>query len=278
MSDHLAANLANWNERALIHAQDRSGSYRIDDFKQGAVTLYPLERLEIGDVSGLAIAHLQCHIGLDTLSLARLGATVTGLDFSPDALTVARSLAAHTSMEARFVEGNVYDAPALLGGAQFDMVYVTWGAIYWLDDIARWARAVSAVLKPGGSLYLLETHPSALVLEQIDGTLKPHYPWRTPKDAPLAFDETQTYTGDETPLVNTRSYSWNHSLSDIVGALRDTGMEIDFLREHEVLPYKLFPMMQAAEHGFFRLPSEHALFPLSFSLRAIRSGGATKPR
>lgn len=266
----IAANLKNWNERADIHSNDRTGSYRFDDFRNGEVVIYPLERREIGDIAGLNVAHVQCHIGLDTLSLARLGATVTGLDFSPVALATARQLAAEAGIDARFVEGDAYDAPELMGAGQYDLVYVTWGAINWLPDIARWAHMVSRLLRPGGALYLLETHPGALVLEQVEGRLAPHYHWATRTDQPLPFDETTTYTGDEQQLVNTRSYSWVHPLSAIISGLRAADMRIDFLHEHEVLPYKLFPMMQAAEDGFFRLPEPFALLPLSFSLRAVK--------
>ncbi len=165
-------NLASWNERAGIHLADETGFYEIDAFRAGKSTLHAIEAGEIGDVRAKRLAHLQCHIGLDTLSLARMGADVTGLDFSSSALEGARRLAAETGLPATFVEGNVYDARELLTG-QFDIVYVTWGAINWLPDIDRWAKVVASLLAPGGFLYLAESHPFALVFEEVDGRLEP---------------------------------------------------------------------------------------------------------
>ena len=174
-------NRASWNERAGIHLADETGFYEIDAFRAGKSSLHAIEAQEIGDVRAKRLAHLQCHIGLDTLSLARMGAEVTGLDFSSSALEGARKLATETGLPAAFVEGNVYDARELLTG-QFDIVYVTWGAINWLPDIARWGEVAASLLAPGGFLYLAESHPFALVFEEIAGRLEPTYPWRTPRD------------------------------------------------------------------------------------------------
>ena len=114
---------------------------------------------------------------------------MTGLDFSPAAIAKARELASKVGLESRFIEGNVYDARSLLEG-EFDMVYVTWGAVNWLPDIFGWASVVASLLKRGGSLYLAESHPATLCFEWIDGRIVPHYDWRTPGDRPVA-------TGDE---------------------------------------------------------------------------------
>ncbi len=159
MTDYLKVNRANWNDRAAIHYKDEAGGYRVKEFLAGEDNLHGIEDREVGDVRGKRIAHLQCHFGIDTLCLARRGASCVGLDFSPVAIAAARELQKQTGLDASFVEGNVYDARALIEG-QFDMVYVTWGAINWLPDIARWAQVVASLLKPGGTLYLLEGHPS----------------------------------------------------------------------------------------------------------------------
>ena len=179
MSEFIAANLRNWDERAGLHATDVTGRYRIADMLAGESVLHAIEASEIGDVSGRRIAHLQCHIGLDTISLAHLGAIPTGLDFSPAALRAAREFAAGAGRKVRFVEADVYDTPAALGEA-YEMGFVTWGAINWLPDIGRWADTVSTLLEPGGTLYLAETHPSALCLEQKDDLITPfHAPGRS---------------------------------------------------------------------------------------------------
>ena len=216
---------------------------------------------------GLRVIHLQCHFGLDTLCLARRGADATGLDFSPAALAGARALAAEQRIPARFVEANFYDARAVLDGL-FDLSYVTWGAINWLPDIRRWATVVASLLAHRGVLYLAESHPSALIFEEIEGRLVPHYPWRTPPDRPFVFDEPKTYTGDETPLANSRNYSWMHPLSEILGGLVEAGLRIEFLHEHQTLPWRLFPMMVLGPDGMYRLPAGVVSMPLAFSLGA----------
>ncbi len=268
-ADYLKLNKANWNERAAIHLEDASGFYEIAEFRAGKSSLHAIEAGEIGDVTGKRLAHLQCHIGLDTLSLARLGADVTGLDFSPAALDGAREFAGELAIPARFVEGNVYDARRLLPGS-FNIVYSTWGAINWLPDIRKWAEVASSLLAPGGFLYMAEAHPVTLVFEEVEGRLIPYFPWRTPPDQPINSDTPTTYTGATTLLVNRRAQEWMHPLSDIVGALIAEGMRIEFLHEHEQLPWRLFPMMVPAGGKLFRLPDGMVSFPLAFSLKAVR--------
>ena len=175
-AESFATNHAWWN--GVVETHVKSPSYLTRAFRDGGDTLHPIESEEIGDVRGQSLVHLQCHFGLDTLSLARRGATVTGLDFSANALAQARALAKEAGIDARFIESNVYDAPAALGDT-YDIAYVTWGAINWLPDLHRWARVVAAVLKPGGFLYLVEGHPYALVLDQKSAgdALTPGWPF-----------------------------------------------------------------------------------------------------
>jgi len=142
-------NRRNWEDRVPIHVRDSTGAYQVEAVLAGRDKLHPIEAAEVGDVCGQRLLHLQCHIGLDTLALARRGAEVTGLDFSPGAIGAARNFARRTGITARFVEGNVYDAPKLTPGP-FDFVYTTWGTICWLPDVAGWARVVAKVLTPGG--------------------------------------------------------------------------------------------------------------------------------
>ena len=153
-----AINKARWSEVVEVHA--RSPFYRVAEFLQGEDVLYPIESEEIGPLAGKRLLHLQCHLGLDTLCLARRGAIATGLDFSPEAIAKAEALAREAGVPARFVEGNVYDTPRLIA-ERFDVVYSTWGTICWLPDIVRWAEVVAEMLAPGGFLYLLEGHPFA---------------------------------------------------------------------------------------------------------------------
>jgi len=262
-----------WDERALVHRADRTGFYAIERFRQGGDVLMPIEAGEIGDVGGKRLLHLQCHIGLDTLSLARRGAQATGVDFSGEAIATARGLAAETGLRARFVECDVYDAPAAVA-ERFDIVYVSWGAICWLPDIRRWGEVVAACLSPGGFLYMADGHPFAMTLELQGQTLACRYPYSSAPDEPMSFDDTTTYTGDPTLLQQTRSYSWNHALSDILGSLLDRGLRFDFLHEHDTVPYRMFPHMVPAGGRMFRLPDGMPRIPLAFSLKATKPTGA----
>ncbi|SHF52367.1 Methyltransferase domain-containing protein [Kaistia soli DSM 19436] len=263
------SNRQNWDQRADIHALDRTGFYAIDAFLAGEDTLYPIEKAEIGDVTGLKLAHFQCHIGVDTLCLARRGAAVTGIDFSPRAIAQAQALAGRADLAAKFVEGEVYDAPALIGN-DFDVVFTSWGTICWLDDINAWAAAVAGVLKPGGRLYFADTHPAIEQHEQIEGSIRLHYDWRSAKERPERFDSATTYTGDETPLAVAYAFEWMRGVSDVIGALLKAGMRLDFLHEHELLPFKLFPMMVPAGDRLFKLPPGVPRAPLALSLQATR--------
>lgn len=262
------ANLSNWNNRAALHVRDATGFYNVEGFLAGRDALYPVEASEIGDVKGKRLLHLQCHFGLDTLSLARRGAVVTGLDFSPVAVEAARDLARKADLQATFVEADVYDARKVIQG-EFDMVYSTWGTICWLPDVKRWAKVVADMLAPGGMFYFLDSHPSAQVLDERDGRIEPTYGWRTPVEKPDTFTESASYTGDAHAKPTTM-HNWIHPLSNIIGGLIEAGLRLEFLHEHEVLPYKLFPSMMPTGTGMFRLPDEAVPIPLAFSLRAVK--------
>lgn len=266
-----AANRRSWDERVAIHAADETGFYAVAAVMAGQDRLNAIEAAEIGEVRGLRIAHLQCHFGLDTICLARRGAAVTGLDFSSAAIAQARQLAAELAVPAQFVEGNVYDARTLLTGG-FDAVYVTWGAINWLPDMAAWARVVASLLKPGGFVYLAEPHPAILCFEWIDGRIVPHYNWRTPADAPEMSETALTYTGSSQALVHREVFEWLHPLSAIINGLRAAGLSLDWLNEHPALTWPLFPNMTRNPDGLYRLPAGFPQLPLAFSLKAVKAG------
>lgn len=269
--DHFDANRLNWDERASIHWRDTTGAYRLDALRRGDNSLHPIEDSELGPVEGSRLAHLQCHFGRDTLALARRGATVTGLDFSPVAIGQARALADELGIAANFVEGNVYDARSLIAG-EFDIVFSTWGAIPWLPDIFRWAKVVASLLGRGGFVYLAEGHPFLNMLDEHDPGLKPAYDFRTPADAPIAIEDSVTYTGDATVLNHRRNYSWIHPLSDIIMALKEAGLTLDFIREHEEIPWPFAPFfeLRPGSNGMYRLPQGKGFprLPLAFSLKA----------
>ncbi len=271
MEAYFDTNRKNWDDRAAIHFKDEAGGYRIEAFLAGADNLHDIEDREIGDVRGKRIAHLQCHIGIDTLCLARRGASCVGLDFSPVSLAAAHELQKRTGLDASFVEGNVYDARQLIEG-HFDMVYVTWGAIGWLPDIARWAKIVASLLKPGGTLYLLEGHPSLMTADENTPDLRPGFDRRTPIDKPLMMSEDTTYTGDTAKIAHPETVEWLHPLGDIVNAVIGAGMRLDFLNEHEELSWQGAPIMVPKEgkRRMWVLPRGFPRLPLSFSIGATK--------
>jgi SAM-dependent methyltransferase len=267
MTDYLDINLRNWEERAVIHARDTTGDYLLDRFRAGEDSLHAIEAAELGDISGKRVLHLQCHIGRDTLCLARRGATVTGLDFSKSALSVARRLSEETGLKADFVLGMVDQAPNLTPGP-FDLVFTTWGTICWLPDTAIWAKVIASVLAAGGELYFADAHPAFNVLEDVNARLVPTYDFQTPADRPLQLVNQTTYTGDPTILSHQSTCEWIHSLSAVLGGLIDAGLTITMFREHEVLPWRGLPMLVPASDRLWRLPDGYPRIPLSYSLRA----------
>lgn len=267
MTDHLQINRRNWDERVAIHARDATGDYMLDRFRAGEDALHEIEATELGDVRGKRVLHLQCHIGRDTLCLARRGAIVTGLDFSGAALDVARRLSDETGLKADFVEGTVDQAPDLTPGP-FDLVFTTWGTICWLPDVKKWAEIIASVLAPGGELYFADAHPTFNVLEEYAGRLVPTHDFQTPSDRPLQFTDQTTYTGDPTILTHQSTREWIHSLSAVLGGLIDAGLSITMFREHEVLPWRGLPRLVPASDRMWRLPDGSPRIPLSYSVRA----------
>lgn len=267
-AESFAINRAWWD--GVVETHVNSSDYLTQAFRQGGDTLHPIESEEIGDVRGKTLIHLQCHFGLDTLSLARRGAKVTGLDFAPNAVKTARDLAAEAKLDARFVESNVYDAVAALGVRNaYDIAYVTWGAIVWLPDLHRWGRVVAELLKPGGFLYLLEGHPTALALAQkkAEDPLTPGWPYFAHTE-PQVIDEDGTYANKEAKLANTRTHEWAHPFQEIFGALLEAGLQIEMFHEHDRLAWQLWPCLEYDGSRMYRLPKDRMSLPLSFSLRA----------
>jgi 2-polyprenyl-3-methyl-5-hydroxy-6-metoxy-1,4-benzoquinol methylase len=256
-------NRANWDDRVPVHLA--SEFYDVDGFRSGANSLRPFESAEVGDVTGKRLVHLQCHVGLDTLSWARIGAQVTGLDFSEPAITAARSLAADLALDASFVVADVYDAVTALGGRRFDVVYTGTGALVWLPDMTRWAGVVAALLEPGGFVYLVEGHPVAQILDDAQGTnvVRDYF-----HEQPSVEDYPYTYT-DGPALKHTRSVQFQHGLGQVVTALAAAGLRIEFLNEHSFDCYQRFQSLE--RHGSqYRFPAGHPRIPMMFSLRASR--------
>ena len=272
MDDYLAANRANWDDRAAAHAA--SPDYELQRFADDPSFLSEVVRFDrprLGDVAGLRTVHLQCHLGTDTVSLARLGARMTGLDFSPASLRRARSLAAATGTDVRFVEADVYGAVGALDGDTFELVYTGIGALCWLPSITRWAAVVAALLAPGGRLFMREGHPMLWALDDrpdVGICLAESYFERR---EPLTFDSPETYVRTETPIEHGLTYEWNHGLGEIVTALLDAGLNLTGLTEHDSVPWEALPgHMERDDAGEWRLRDRPERLAASYTLTAIK--------
>lgn len=223
MEDPVDVNRRLWDERAGIHARDLTGFYRLDRIRAGERWLTSIEEAELGDIRDKDVLHLQCHIGTDTVCLADRGARVTGLDFSDVALEAARGLVRDCGLNIRFVQGRTEEAARVAPGP-FDLAFTSWGTIAWLPDIEAWAKAVAAVLKPGGELYFADAHPGFLLMEEEAGRMVPTWDFQTARDRPVEIIQATTYNGDSTPMANQRELTWIHPISAVVSALIGVGM------------------------------------------------------
>lgn len=269
--DYLAINRANWDSRVPHHEK----GYDVEQFRTDPAHLsetVQFDRPRLGDVAGADVVHLQCHIGTDTLSLHRLGARVTGLDFSAPALEVARRLARDTGAEADFVESDVYSAFSVLPRGRFDLVYTGIGALCWLPNVARWAEVVSGLLRPGGELFIREGHPMlwALCDPRPDGLVTLDYPYF--ESVGEHGTEEFSYVAHDEPLASPSFVSFNHGLAQIFNALWDAGMEITQFEEHDSVPWNaLGDCMVVGELGEWRLAEKPERLAASYTLRAVKN-------
>tara|TARA_B100001964_G_scaffold245683_1_gene334775 strand:+ start:4245 stop:5135 length:891 start_codon:yes stop_codon:yes gene_type:complete len=274
--DYIRVNRANWDERVEIHLRDEMGFYGVEAFLDGEDVRPGVEKEEMGDLAGLDVLHLQCHFGLDTLSVARQARSVVGVDFSPKAITAARDLAKRIGLSdrAEFFLAELCTAPTLIN-RKFDLVFSTWGATIWLPDIWAWGEVFSGFVKPGGRAYFADAHPSASILDDTDDLLMPKYSWRTPADCPDRFEEDTTYTGVDARIENYRTFEWLHPISDHLNSLLRCGLQLEFLHEHETIPWKMFQSLEeivdpVTGKAHYRMPKGRVQMPLAFSMMLYR--------
>ncbi len=277
MDAHLEANRAVWDAWADAHVRGCPG-YPVDAFKAGQAGMTPNTPDDLGPVAGKDLLHLQCHFGMDTLMWARQGAQVTGVDFSSHAIAHARRLSVETGLDARFVESDIAALADQLDGT-FDIVLTYYGVLPWLPDLKPWARTIARFLRPGGFFYLADTHPAAEILAIPPGGAEPvavydYFPGAEPI---VCCTGGSSYAVAHAGNPDDRTYEWQHSLQDILGALLDVGLCIDYLHE---FPYAFFncfatdeadPMEQTVD-GWWILPRRPNRYPLMFSLKATKRG------
>lgn len=267
----IRANRKLWNQWTRAHETSRF--YDVDAFRRGADSLQSIELDEIGPrVEGRDLLHLQCHFGLDTLSWARRGARVTGVDLAPDAVALATRLADELDIPGRFIASDVLRLDEVLQDT-FDIVFTSYGVLDWLPDLDRWAEVIDDRLRPGGVFYMVEFHPLANLLGDDGKTLS--YPY-FPHAEPLRLVEKGSYAAPEADMEG-EFFVWSHSLSEILGALLGRGLHLEFFHEFPWSPYNCFPFTKEIAPGRCIVPDQENSIPLTFSLQARKPGSSAIP-
>lgn len=255
--DYLAINKASWNKRTQVHVASKF--YDVAGFVQGQSSLNDIELNQIGDVSGKSLLHLQCHFGLDSLSWARLGAKVTGVDLSSEAIEQAQSLNLELGLDAEFIESDVYQF-GRDNSTQYDIVFTSYGVLCWLPDLDLWAQTIARSLKSGGEFHLVETHPFHDVFAG--------YGYFPQQDADVELEGTYTENcdGEETTIM-----TWPHSISEVLNALINAGLAIATFNEHKYLPYDCFDGLTEVPNKGYQYLHQGKAIPLLYAIKAIKN-------
>jgi len=265
MEDHtnyFEVNKATWNQKVNIHA--KSEMYKMEEFKAGETSLMPYELNALGDVNGKSLLHLQCHFGQDTMSFSRIGADCVGVDLSDEAIKLARSLNQELNLNAEFVCCNVLDTSKYISKI-FDIVYTSYGTIGWLPDLKPWAKIIAERLKVGGTFYIVEFHPILWMFDYVEGQPKMTYHYN--QDEVIYEEYEGTYADNSSKMVS-KEYGWNHGLSEVVNALIEAGLQIDYLNEYDESPYDVFPDLVKLDNGMYKMKNQ--LFPMLFEIKATK--------
>ncbi|MDN3724573.1 class I SAM-dependent methyltransferase [Aequorivita sp. SDUM287046] len=262
-SEKFELNRETWNKKVSVHLE--SEFYEMSKFTSGESSLHQYEIEALGNISNKDILHLQCHFGQDTLSLARLGARCTGVDFSEEGIKVARQLNETLSLKAQFVCCNVLDTAKFVS-EKFDVVFTSYGIIGWLPDLQPWAAMISEKLKPGGFFYIVEFHPIAWM---FDYTVSPPLMKYGYHQKEAIYEEYQGTYADKNSKMISREYGWNHSLGEVVTALSEAGLIISYVKEHDASPYDIFPGLVKNNNGMYEL--DNKMYPLIFEIKAMKN-------
>ena len=262
MEDYYKTNREAWNTRTKIHLH--SSFYDLDKFKREVKSVPDLDLSLLGDIRGKSILHLQCHFGMDTLSLSKMGANVMGVDFSEEAIQTAKSLNEELGMNAQFCCCNIYDAPAVMQGQQFDIVYTSYGVVNWLPDLTQWGHVISQMLNDGGKFVIVEFHPVLWMFNEDFSQVQYAYS----RKEPYVVEEA-TYTGSETDYRQ-KTVTWNHGLAEVLNGLLCNGLQIESFGEYDYSPFNLFGNMIVGADGMFRITGKSGEIPMLFSVAAVK--------
>jgi 2-polyprenyl-3-methyl-5-hydroxy-6-metoxy-1,4-benzoquinol methylase len=257
-SQFVDTNKKSWDAKVDIHVA--SEFYNNEAFVKGETSLKEIELELLGDVRGLKILHLQCHFGQDSISLSRMGAEVTGVDFSPKAIETAKELAMKTGQNTQFICTNVYNLPEMLN-EKFDLVFTSYGTIGWLPDLSRWANVISHFLKPNGKFVFVEFHPAVWMFD--DDFSKVAYNYFNTE--PIFESETGSYA-DRHAGLQCEYVMWNHGLAEVLGSLLDENLLLRKFQEYDFSPYNCFKHTVQTGHSRFQIEHLKNFIPMVYSL------------
>lgn len=251
--DYLAMNKQAWDKRTKVHVDSKF--YNVSGFIAGKCSLNSIELEQMGSVAGKELLHLQCHFGQDSLSWARRGAKVTGVDISSEAIEQARRLNEELGLDATFINDDVYSFGEK-NKQQFDLVFTSYGVLNWLPDLTKWAQTIAASLKMGGEFHLVEFHPFNEILSG--------YAYFAANEPDVEEDGTYTEncTGETSVMA-----TWPHPLSEIINALVTSGISIEQLLEYDFSPYNCFEGLTEVEGKGYQMLHEGQPIPLVFSIK-----------
>lgn len=262
MSDYKKVNLAAWNLKTGIHVD--SEFYDNKTFLEGVSSLKHIETGLLGDVKGKSILHLQCHFGQDTISLSRLGANVTGVDFSDKAIDYARDMAEKLSVNTRFICSDIYELPEMLA-EKFDVVFTSYGVLGWLPDLERWAKVVSSYLKPGGQFIMVEFHPVVWMFDENFKSIDYSY-----FNAGEIVETMEGTYAERSSAVEYSTITWNHSLGEVLGNLIGAGIRIAKFEEYDYSPYSCFKNMLKVDEDKYRIKHLDGKVPMVFAVKGVK--------
>lgn len=262
MDNYIEVNRNAWNRKTTFHID--SEFYDNDAFLKGKNTLKQIELDMLGDIKSKSVLHLQCHFGQDSISLARMGAQVTGVDLSDTAIEKAKEFAEMTGADADFICCDIYDLPDYLD-EKFDIVFTSYGVIGWLPDLEMWAKIVSRYLKPEGRLIFVEFHPLAWIFDEDFTRIQYSY-----FNTETIVEEMSGTYADRDASITYQTVSWNHSISEILNNLIREGVEIKSFNEYDYSPYNCFKDMVKVEEDVYRIKSVGDKLPMIFALEGIK--------
>ena len=255
-------NRETWNKKVAVHAT--SDFYDMEGFKKDASSLNSYELKALGDVSGKSMLHLQCHFGQDTLCWSRMGAPCTGIDISADGIKLAQELNKELNLDAKFVLCNVFDVSEHIS-EKFDIIFTSYGTIGWLPDLKPWGQMIAERLKKGGTFFIAEFHPIVWMFDYLEG--KPIMKYGYMQDGVIYEEYKGTYADTESKMIS-KEYGWSHGLGEVVSALTEAGLHIDFLKEFNESPYDVLPDLVKTKSGMYT--TKNQLYPLIFTLKATK--------